>query len=342
MKKVKRNSIIVFILTLVLLYILLKDNFPTTIKYLKTANLFILLGALILFAISYVFDALSYYFVVKQYKNDYTIKKAFRLNILTKFFNGITPLASGGQPLQLYELHKDEVKMHDASTIVIQFYIIYQIALVIISTICILLLVILKLFPVDSLIKHMLTFGYIVNLIILIILFMISLNRNLNKKVINFFIKILSKLHIIKDKEKWINKWSVSCDNFYNSAKLMLKNKWNFIRGVLLQMGQLVFLYSIPLLIALSIHENVSYNLIPIIVASSCVFLAGCFIPIPGATGGMEYAFAKFFKTIITKNSMKAVIILWRFITFFIPVIIGGIIFNIRTKNDPKELKDNM
>ena len=80
--------------------------------------------------------------------------------------------------------------MHDASTIVIQFYIIYQIALVIISTICILLLVILKLFPVDSLIKHMLTFGYIVNLIILIILFMISLNRNLNKKVINFFIKI--------------------------------------------------------------------------------------------------------------------------------------------------------
>ena len=94
MKKVKRNSIIVFILTLVLLYILLKDNFSTTIKYLKTANLFILLGALILFAVSYVFDALSYYFVVKQYKNDYTIKKAFRLNILTKFFNGITPLAS--------------------------------------------------------------------------------------------------------------------------------------------------------------------------------------------------------------------------------------------------------
>ena len=332
MNKVKRNSLVVLLLTIILLIFMLKDNFNETINSLTSVNISFLIIAILLFILSYICDALSYYYVVKQYKSDYTVRKAFRLNILTKFFNGITPLASGGQPLQLYELHKDKVKMHDASTIVIQFYVIYQIALVIISTISVIFLVTMNLMTLDHFIKHMLIIGYLINIVILFILFFISFNKRINKSIIDFIIIVLYKLKIVKNKDRKIAKWNNSCNEFHESAKLMLKNKNTLCRGVILQIFNLLFLYTIPLILVYALKITSNLNLGITIIASSFVFLAGCYIPIPGATGGMEYGFYKFFGNYVPKNNISSLIILWRFITYFLPVIIGGIIFNINIK----------
>lgn len=329
MKHAKLNKIIMLIVTIFLLIFLLKDNFNETIKSIIEANKLWLLLAIVIYIISVIFDALSYYFIVKQYNDKYTIKKAFRLNILTKFFNGITPLAAGGQPLQIYELHKEKIDLSKCTTIVIQFYIVFQIALIIISTSAIIINNLFNIFIDNKLLGHMVTFGYVANVIILFILIFISFNNKFNKTIIKFFIKIGHKLHIVKDIDKSNEKWMKSCNNYYESAQLLRKNKFNLIRGILLQLGQLIFLYSIPLIIIKSLNIPCNINIFNTIIASSYVFLIGCYIPIPGGTGGMEFGFMGFFKEFITKGPLRAATILWRFITFLAPVIVGGIIFNI-------------
>ena len=341
MSKVRRNSILVLILTIGILVYILHGNFTETIKYASQTNILLLIIAMLLFVISWIFDSLSYYFIIKQFKDDYKIKQALRLNILTKFFNGITPLASGGQPLQLYTLHKDKVKMHDATTIVIQFFIIYQIALIALSGGCILFTIITKTFFIGKLLKSLLLVGFLANFSILLVLLIISFNKKINKLFINGIINILSNLRLVKNKQKTKEKWNDYCDNFYASAKIMFKNKGIFVLGILLQLLQLIFQYAIPFVLVKAIGCENTLTLVQAIISSSYVFLIGCFVPIPGATGGMEAAFAKCFGNFIIDESIHTIIILWRLITYIIPVIAGGIIFNIKTKDQDidKELK---
>lgn len=328
---VKRNSIIVLLLTIFVIFLLLRNDFNEVLEDVLNTNYLLLFLAICVYIISYLFDALSYYFIVKQYKDDYTIPKALRLNILTHFFNGITPLASGGQPMQLYILHKDKVKMSDASTCVIQFYIIYQIGLVVVGSVCLAYSIPLHYIEANPVAMSMFVIGFLINIGILLFLLFISFNRNFNKAVVNFIINILCKIGIVKDKEKTKDKWNQNCDGFYESAQLMKKNIKTIFNCVLLQILQILFLLSVPFFVCLATGVNHSLNIFSSIAIASFITICSCYVPIPGATGGVEYGFLSFFNKFI-RESIRVTLIIWRFITYFLPVIIGGIVFNVKKK----------
>jgi uncharacterized protein (TIRG00374 family) len=180
----------------------------------------------------------------------------------------------------------------------------------------------------------MLIIGFIINVGILFFLIFVSFNKKFNKTVIQIIIKILAKVHIVKNKEKTIEKWNKNCDGFYESAKLMKKNKKVFIKGVLYQVIQLLFKLSIPLIVTLAVGAENTLNILNTIAITSFVTICSCYVPIPGATGGVEYAFGSFFNSFIANESIRAILLMWRFITYFFPVIIGGIVFNIQSKED--------
>ena len=65
------------------------------------------------------------------------------------------------------------------------------------------------------------------------------------------------------------------------------------------------------------------------ITASAYVYLIGAFVPIPGASGGIEYGFTQFYGIFIGLEKISAVLIVWRFITYYLGIIVGAIAFNI-------------
>ena len=179
MTKVKKNSFIILLLTLLLLAFMMRKDYKNIIYYLINSNKLFLLIGIIMFFISILIDAVSFQLIIKNYKIDYPFKKTVRLNLMTKFFNGITPLSTGGQPLQLYELYKDKVKLNEATNIVIQFFIIYQIGIVVLSTIVVILNNIYHIFAKNMIISKLVMVGYIINFAVLIVLFYISFNKKL-------------------------------------------------------------------------------------------------------------------------------------------------------------------
>jgi uncharacterized membrane protein YbhN (UPF0104 family) len=60
--------------------------------------------------------------------------------------------------------------------------------------------------------------------------------------------------------------------------------------------------------------------------------LIGSFVPIPGATGGLEYAFTQFFGVFIIDPALTLIMLLWRTTTYYLGVIVGAILLNIRKK----------
>ena len=73
-------------------------------------------------------------------------------------------------------------------------------------------------------------------------------------------------------------------------------------------------------------------NIIESIIASAHVMLIGSFIPIPGASGGLEYAFNQFYGVFISGSTLTLVMLMWRSLTYYLGVIVGALLLNIRKK----------
>ena len=333
MKNLKKNSIILLAITIVVLICVLKDDFSNIINTLSGANYGWIIIALLCFFVGIGFEAKAYQEIIQGYEYDYTFKKSYRMLLITKFFNGITPFSSGGQPMQIYMLKKDGVRITKATNIIIQNFIIYQAALVMFGIIAIIINNSLKLFTQVTILKQLVTLGFIINTLVMIGLIIISFSNKFNHFIVSKSINILSKMKLIKDKEKMQEKWREKVDDFHEGAEYLKKNKMLCLRTFVYNLIYLALNYVMPYFVILALVKTVT-DATPLktICASAYVLIMGSFVPIPGASGGTEYGYLKFFGNFISGTLLKASLLIWRTISYYLPMLIGGILFNINIK----------
>ena len=116
---------------------------------------------------------------------------------------------------------------------------------------------------------------------------------------------------------------------------MLAKNKLLFVIGVIYNFVALIILYAIPLFVIYSMG-NFDINIIETITASAYVLIIGAFVPIPGGSGGIEYGFMQFFGNFITGPLLSASLLVWRFITYYLGIVIGAITINF-FKGDVRE-----
>lgn len=334
MKEKRKQILNIFILlgiTILVLYLALKDDFYDIISLISTMNIFWLLVAIGLVFGYWFFKTLSMYNIVSIVKKDYTFKKLFRLTLVTHFFHAVTPFASGGQPYEVYEMNKHGISVSQSTNISIQSFIVYQIALVILGIIAIVSNYFMHIFKSVVFLRQLVTIGFAINMFVVILLFFLSFNKKSNRFLAHLIISWAHGLKIVKNKEKTYEKWNDYIEKFHNGAKILMKNKKSFIGTILINFLGLVSLYLVPLAVSYSLGIN-SLNGLLSIVSCSYVMIVGSFVPIPGGTGGLEYSFLQFFGNFIAGPSLTALMLIWRFVTYYFGMILGAIIFNFKEK----------
>lgn len=332
MKNKVFNCLLLLFATFLVLFFSLKDNYKEILNIIKDLNKWWLLVAFLLMLCYWFFKSIALKQIVNNFKKDYSFKKAFNFILKINFFNAITPFSSGGQPFELYTLKKENLKMADATTVVIEQFVIYQIALVILGIISIICNHIFHIFQDNSVLKNLVTIGFIANTIVTLVLFLIAFTKKINKVVVNKVINLLYKIKIIKNEEKQKEKFNKYINELYDGTKLLLNDKLAFIEMIFLNFMGLCCLYLVPLVLLYSTGDYTSYNGFTSIISCAYVMLIGSFVPIPGGTGGLEYGFIRFYGNFIKGGTLTAIMISWRFITYYIPMVIGAIAVNIKKK----------
>lgn len=328
------NFILILLLTIGVLYFSLKDNFDEVVHHFFNLNWFWLIIGFILVIGYWYFASLPMYLITKKFNEEINFRPIFKLNVVTHFFNGITPFASGGQPYQVYALKKEKINIVDSTNICVQNFVAYQLALVLLGTIAIILNNIFNLFPDVKLLKLFVLIGYLVNLSVAICLFSISFTQKFNRFVLKLIINLGHKLKIVKDKEETIERFNSHVSRFHKSTKLLLKDKKNLIKIVLYNMLGLICHYSVPLAVLYSMGDLYSFNLFTCIIASAYVMIIGAFIPLPGGTGGLEYSFMSFFGNFVSDGKLTVLMLVWRFITYYFGMIVGAIALNFGRRHE--------
>lgn len=332
MKNRKLNYALLLLFTILVLYITLKNNFMNIYNNIINLNPYWVMYALFLMFTYWFYKALIIKTYINYYNKNFSFKSSMKLEMENLFFNGITPFSSGGQPFQILSMKKEGVRMSDGTNITFITSFIHQFALFLISFVAIVANQFLNLFKINTIIKYLSILGFVINVIFMIFLLVLMFNKKFKNNIVKVIVNFLSKLHIVKHKLITIHKWEEKMDVLHESSKIIVKNKRGFIKAIIYNIIALLAYFLVPLTLMYGMGLN-SFNALEAIITSSYVVLIGMFVPIPGGTGGLEYAFVALFSNFVSSNIVAALMLVWRFITYYLGIILGAITLNINNKD---------
>lgn len=328
-KNKKINIVVLFISFAIVLYFILKDNFTQVANNLFKVNAGIFLLGILIFVLSLFIKSLSLAVFVKEYKKGYSVKNSFFLTLIGQFLNGITPFQSGGQPFQIYLLRKEGIRISDSTNVMIKDSFAYQIALIFIGLVAIISNIFFKIVPFESYFNILILIGFIVNLVVLAILFLLCGKKKRLIKVASKVLKFTSKFKVMEKLGFTKEKIKNGLSNFSNGG-LSKKDRKNLLIAIVLNICNLTLLYMVPIFVFNSLGIS-NISLVDVIILTVFITIIGNFIPIPGATGGIEFCFVQLFALLVKDITLvSTAVILWRFTTYFLGMIMGFVALTIK------------
>lgn len=316
------KSLALFLLLIVItLYILLKDQdifqIFNILSSVKIEFVLIGIGCMLLYLVC---EAINIGRTLKNLNEKSNFVKNLKYAFIGFFFSSVTPAASGGQPMQIYYMHKDKISVSNSTLTLL-------INLSSMQIITISFALISLLFNYKYLNGFLILFfiiGIFLNISALALLIIEIFSKRMSKWLINVAIKLL-----IFFKVKNINSKKEKIENelmkYQDSAVYIKNNKVLILKTLATTFVQFILYYSITYWIyrALGFSEC---NILEIITMQSVLYATVSGIPSPGAVGVTEGAFMEIFRYVYPKSVMSSAVLLNRGINFYLFVIISGIV----------------
>ena len=326
MKNTKKIIVNLFLFTILLgvvfFYLFKKIDINELLKTISNSNIIYLSLAFLMMGIHIFCEANIIHMLIKRFKYKKSIFKCIKYSSSGFFFSGITPSASGGQPMQIYYMFQDGIPVSCSSLTLL----IVLTGYIIINTI----FALIGLFYNNQLImeigniRFFIYFGIIINLLAMIVCLILVFTKKLSTKIIKLFIKILKlfKYKKAEEKEKSLNEGLV---NYHNCSKYLKENKLIFLKILLITVIQLVSFYSVTYLVYKSFGLN-EYSYFTIILLQAVLYTTTSILPLPGSIGANESGFYILFKKLFSTNLIASGMLLTRAANFYIYMLITGLI----------------
>ena len=272
MKKKKSNKLNLIICAIAFVFMIFYvyfvdgfDNLVNSIQKINVGFLFIAMGLMIVY---WLLEALGVHAALRATYPKAKFSRTFMTTLLGQYFNCITPSSTGGQPMQVYYFTKFGVPMSHAMTSLLSKFIMYQFVLTGYSAVV--LIARFNKFSADyAPLMALVILGFIINTIVIILLFMLAFFKKPVKKMAVWAVKLLAKIHIFKfrfikseeDKIKKIRSVEEIVDEYHDNFVFIKKKPWLIIRLIIYNVIQLTAYFSISYVIYLGYGLSDDYFL---------------------------------------------------------------------------------
>ncbi len=335
-KKILRNLIFFTLLIVLTLWVMLKDQDAGKIfEIIGSSNgIYIAIGIGCM-GIYVALEAVNMGRTLKLFGEKSSFIKNLKYALIGQFFSGITPAASGGQPMQIYYMHKEKISVSHATLALLINLTSMQIVTISVALISLLF----NYKYLNKLLIILFVIGVSLNISALMVLIIAVFSRRLSRWLMKVVVKIMKALRI-KEIDTKIKKIGKELHNYQLSAKYMKKNKKLIIKILLTTLIQFLFYYSTAYWTYRALGFN-EYNIIEIVTMQSVLFATVSGIPSPGSVGVSEGAFVEIFRNIYPESMIKSATLLSRGINFYLFIIISGVVVvinDIRLKHKTEEV----
>lgn len=266
-------------------------------------------------------DAYLILIFTKSSANHYKLKDALKCCMVGQFFSAITPGASGGQPMQLFLMTKQNVDAGKGLSALMQKFLVYQSTITMYSALSILVCYDFFKKNLDSFMWTLSIFGFCSQAFVILLLLLFSFNKKITHSILVFVFNLLAKIKIIKDPNEKISSTEEQLNCFHDCNKELYKNKNLVLKTYVLTAVQLTCIFIVPYCIYKSFNLS-GARVIDMICAQAFVSMISSFFPLPGASGVSEGSFYIFFSMYYTEATIKSAVLLWRIITYYLTVVV--------------------
>lgn len=245
---------------------------------------------------------------------------------IQKFYDNITPMATGGQPFQVFYLNRRGLPASSATSIPLAKYLYNQIVFIV-FVLVVLILASGLITTMTPLITTLCVIGLILNAAVIVLILFLSTSKKLGPGFAIGILKLLNKMKIIKDYRRTYVKVMKMVREYVDTSRVFMSNIWIVLSEVFLSILCFLLQYSLPFLIYLGFGGPFDISIWLEIVALTIICdLAVSFVPVPGGAGMAELSFSTLFASLFTFTTGSVAgwaVLLWRILTYYIYLLQG-------------------
>ncbi|MBQ3223784.1 MAG: flippase-like domain-containing protein [Clostridia bacterium] len=248
---------------------------------------------------------------------------AFHASIIGLFYSGVTPAASGGQPMQMYHLHKEGVPVSLSASGVLVKFVGFQSMLLLLAGLFLGLNYSFVRETVGSSF-FLIVLGFVINAVVVSAVLLVLISRRAVRSIVRLSLSLGEKLRLVKDRPAMEKRIGKQVDGYLESMSTVRDRPLDLLAMFALSALQVVAysciiwaLYHAFGLSGASVFQLVAIQLL--------LYQTVSFVPLPGASGAQEGLFFLFLHTIVPDTMQIGMLFAWRFFTFYLTMLIGGL-----------------
>ena len=319
-RKLLYAAFILGTLAVVLLLAVRSGDLPSSVEAIRSMPVrYVLAGVALTFGAIFC-QTLSALSAMRAMGHHIGLLDMFRISILGEFYCYVTPGATGGQPMVVYQMYRRKVPVGDASSIQMVHHLFFQLAVNLVATA---LAAAHWGFIVEQVGESLpiLVFGYCFNFIVLVLLLLLCLTRRPVRWSLEKLTLLAGKLRL---KKLAALRGTIlrTADQFYHATQRIRKNPAEIVRQLAIGLLRVLSLNSVMYCVYRGLGMS-GHGYGQLLAMSVMLYISAAYTPLPGASGAQEGVFALYFGNMFGQNHLFSGMLAWRFITYYLVLGVG-------------------
>ncbi len=313
------------ITVLLLAAILTANDIGAIFEQLKNADVKYIIFAFLSIGVYVALYPLSLCILTKARGCDIRSSQTYCIAMTEHFFNGITPFATGGQPFQAYAFAKAKVRPTESTCLLLMNFMVFMLVT---NSFAVCALFYFNRFVTGNTAMAIISvIGFTMNFIVLAVTFLIATSRKISSflcRVVDFFCRAKFIAKFLEPKKESLKEYFVNVQDAFLELK---KKKKAFVLSLISKIFSMGAYYLTTYFILQALHVPVSANdIFFVICGTSFAVTMVVFLPTPGSSGGIEFAFKSVFATIAAGAASTVAyggMLIWRLLSYYFVMFVS-------------------
>lgn len=310
-------SYLFFILLAVLaFYTVFRENdmgmIAASLKNMKLSYLLLSAAAALIFT---MMEGVMIWYLLRALQGKAEFLPCIRYSFVGFLYSGITPSATGGQPMQLYHMSRDGNSLSASTVVLMTVALVYKLVLVLMG-----LLMVFFRFSVlkENLGKYLNLFylGMFLNTALVAVLLIVMIFPKFARCLIISIENLLVKIRILKKSEARIQKIDLFIKSYQNAVLFLIDNKIQVAVVTAATFAQRCLVFILPYIVYRGFGLE-GTGAMTILMVQMSIYLAVDMLPLPGAQGITELMYKRVFRDIFTAQYVVPSMCVTRGISFY-------------------------
>lgn len=321
-KKWLGAAVIVLVLALSL-WIVFSSNDPETVfRTLATLKPEWLLGAGLCWLGFLLADSAGYWLYYRRHGHPVGFFYTLFVTLMGAFYSGVTPGASGGQPMQVYYYKKAGVPVDVGTSGLSVRFALGQLSSVVIVPV---VWLIHRDFINTQLmgVRWLVWLGWIIHLSAVLLIAAATFFRPAVKRLADGLVGLLAKLRLVKDAPATAAKVHRTLDGYHANMIQTVRRPGDLLCQLMLSAAGVASLMAV----AVCVYHAFGLSQTPwqqTLAIAYLLYMSAGYNPLPGASGAQEGGFLVFYRGIFAPGQISMAMLVWRLFSYYLSLLAGA------------------